>query len=500
MTALSQNILQENGSQILNVMDTYSTTVPAPQGNTKRSTSLYRKTKRSQKDKSRRFSTPVQTSSQDADYEGIDCSALASSTGPQRKANDSLPSLPLAMHKSAVYKDPIPVYEAVVSEATEQEDEHYECPDSIYEEKFEDEEGYVSVSPPTERVTVPSERTGATVADIPANPGTQESPDENTTLSLDYQNVQTIYPRLSTDESTSKPVPSIVLYQSVKAENSEEIRDEIVDPVEFSGLQVESVGNLSSLEASSPCPLHAMATIESYLQSLHLNPDLQVNQKLPSPLSSESKLERCYNDFLQENNTCTTEEHQAVSNENMNTANSVLDDTSPTSRHIQPHAYDILRHEYWRQSGNTFSTCTSRSPPARLDLALTKEPEQQSHGQQFQQFHDNPSASASVSVQGDHIQMQMLMLQKMQQALEAMQVAYAHLPNMTHSAETTSNTGHGNEETSLDQTNIVQDRVSPPKTLWNNVVPQLLDPRETMSRCLSKSNAKYYMHHVIVYE
>lgn len=496
VSALSQNTQQGKSGQFLNDTDTYSKAVPYPQGNAKRSISLYRKSKKSLKDKHRRYSTPDQNPDQETDYEFFDygIATLANSAEPERKANDSLPSLPST--STPVYDNPIP---AAVTEFAEREG-HYESTDSIYEtvseeqpppiparlisdksvwstSQIEDEEGYISVPAPMERVA--TIETPVTVSqDI-------NLPDEG---GQDYQNVSANLPSLSTSDGDS--VPSIMLHQSLSIED-EATGEAALAKIEADYHAIESTGNLSSLEATSPRPLHAMATIESYFQSLFLSAHGVQHGSL-SPISSDDK--SSLNNLCPEsgaNNTCTTSEApQHLTNE-VPTATmalgATLDDNSLNTAKVDIqdsplHAYDTLQHEYWRHSPDKFTS------PVRHDFVLREQPLVHDGQESFHEptGHRFTHTAASTSLQGeftndlsckDHIptQMFMLSLQKMQQALEAMQDAYIYMP---HSA---SNKAH-DEQHNLGE----QPSADATDHLVLGEMCSVADPQEIMTRCLSE--------------
>lgn len=498
MTALSQQIQQESSSQILNDTDTYSMAVPTYQ-QAKRSISLYRKSKRSVKDRSRRYSTPV---AQNTDYEGVNHGihkALTDSTGSERKADDALPLLPLSSTDVPIYDDPVSMCGADL--ASLKEGGHYKHTDSIIYDvpvtpneeqprlrtrqsapqlndmftQIEDEEGYVSVPVPMERVSSRWPLPAAST-DVTEMTETQEHPDGG--AGTDYQNVSAI--PLTPDEDAVLPT---MLHQSISIEESPQ------DPAELQAeyYALESAGNLSSLEATSPCPLHAMPTIELYLQSLNIKPHERSSSSLSSEvksLDSRHPSEKSKEAAHQHNKETVPICNMGYTDENCTTP--IKRDAE--TQHSDLHAYDTLKHEYWRHPPDIkLTTYTSQSPPVKQNFVQRKL--HANNEQQSELIGGNTISSEEfdqdLTSKGDHIQTQMFVLQKMQKTLEVMQAAYAHMPNVSHSTETASSEVHSNIDTP--QRNLDQVGIELPEFSLNSPgTTQLPGHEETITKCLGE--------------
>lgn len=197
-----------------------------------------------------------------------------------------------------------------------------------------------------------------------------------------------------------------------------------MDPVEHSRLQDDcqslvSLGNLSSLEATSPCPL---PSIMCYLQSLRL--DIPQGENHLSPLLSDDELD---------------------------TGFPVSSKAHSSKKEKQPHRLQL-------------SNESSNSSPKKLKLAC-----------------DLPSHSQHTQDSRKKDQIQTFMLQKMEQALEAMQAAYAYMPYISPESETPAS----NEDAAFNLANPPI-QFSSEKLAVNKGDCSSPQQQEIMAKCFSK--------------
>lgn len=313
--------------------------------------------------------------------------------------------------------------------------------DYMRDNSSEDEEGYVSVTAPTQKNSTPP--------DTRASMLPQDSQDSATSLSTLCDTFET-------------PVFPIITCSQNSSDGEEEslrvlISDDTMDAVEHSKLLGStqdhiSLGNLSSLEITSPqVHRNILPGVEQYFNFLKLHSDDQRLSPVPDDgsehdIDHDDKFESGDEENVHLRPPMMSTPHSSTTSLDTN-SNASAAITIPTSMQSNP-TYDKLQHEYWRQqSESRGSSNTTHCSPSKQFVTVEK-PRQQ-HFPQNQQppisffspdetfFHPlNSSSPAEFCPQArDPVQIQTYLLQKMQQALEAVQAAYAYMPYMSPETE-----------------------------------------------------------------
>lgn len=392
----------------------------------------------------------------------------------------------------------------------------------------EDEEGYVSVTQTQPAEEIDSQPQPLFNAALPST-----TPDDEASVSLDSQNSVTVHSTMSTAGNTSVP---ILTYSSEESPLSF-ISDNSMDPVEHARLLGEcnahiSLGSLSSLEPiKSPCSPHGLSSVENYFHILYHHPSREINSphhKLSPLHESESGSDSNPPENKGEIKTPLKEATNVVTHHQTEvipvTANKsplpTSDSTSTCTTTLQPddfdlHPYDKLQH-WTSQAGNKDSVNFSHSPPPRQKFDFGKLRERKS----FTSPQHNPTSpqrsflltgvplDAKHSSKRDPLEIQTCMLEKMQQALEAMQAAYAYMPYMSPEAEiatTIQQTKFSDDEPFPEQYNPAnesvlssthEDVIKKPEddASLRNLTGQehLLESQALMEKCLSKFSESNY--------
>lgn len=376
---------------------------------------------------------------------------------------------------------------------------------STYQNSDDDDEHYVPVTAPS----------GLSISQASVDSGAEGA------VSLIHSN------SLSSDEYVlNTSMPSITFTQTYSS-NEESPYSSLLsdDDMDNSRLQPDclSLGNLSSLEVTSPCVPRAMPSIEKYLHYLYQSSTSHTFKQGLSPLHSDdgSDYSDCDStvDREEANISSTISERLPQSDPNnihVSNPGSRSADTSTnvsTLSHLGDsglHMYDRLQHKNWRQlqsMGNKPSTdFTLGQPPRQRQVQSCVQGQnypQESISRSLQRSTTSNAAEFSLDSQfkRDPVEMQTYMLQKMQQALEAIQAAYAYMPYMSSEAETpavkTQTKSHpeilersDNAKLGSEDSDIVSKPKGSSSPKQVGTMLQVSESQALMKNCLSEFNIK----------